>query len=677
MEKSKAGSPKVPKKLPEITKQHRQRFKELVPDYHALKDPVLEAKMKELHGQLHEYKYLNELKESDWLDILSSLYHTKDMMSNLDEHSKSLAHVYAEKFATNATAKQFLARMRKITNELEEDDAELVQKVRARTLAAHLGDEDTQLDVARMPSRDIDRVLQCVEQKSIEENFKGIKYPRSALEFLHTFIGLNYWGEKLTVTPTMAKTIQGDMPGEEKVEAMRDEVRKAVADKTGVDTTNLKFDDVLAMNVLHGQNVFRYGYFDKVKERLDTYGNLINFFKAERPHYYQTLIDDHGFKEEELEPGEKFTVNYMTKQVKIAKDFTWDKVMPIKDQKKVLRDALALLKQAVEQRKDEGDPGPWKGIGKAIKRGEGEIPDDLVTHDYKHPDKVVTQIFRWIGSAYLPKEDLKKIMLPLAEVRAFKDTADHRERIEKSTSTAEKASLIHEYWTDLIKRHHLDAISRMLKNETVITEINKHAKMIDAAKRSAAGSSFGGEISFRLSERNLKTVCKGYTSEDCSRSGSTLQEAGFGQTIDPGMFNFEMYEGGNWIGNIYSAAVEHNGKNGLLIDVVQPRSKHPLSTAEPRSAKKFAKALYEKLGEWAKKAFDADFIMVSKDPSNRADLRNSLKEAAGDMKQRTVTKLGGLDHLKDFDLRTERMQALPSLTSEGPTLTIQSHLIKL
>jgi hypothetical protein len=389
------------------------------------------------------------------------------------------------------------------------------------------------------------------------------------------------------------------------------------------------------------------------------HGSVHNYYKKERPEFYTKFLDESKLPEEFLEPGEKFNIDYSLEQLQLKEgQLDWNAVEPIKGKKEALQSALASIKGAAEAQKDRDMGAAWKGFGKAIFKIAGEMPEDVVKHDYKDVDKTASGLLEWLQGATLPPAAKRDAALKLIELKAFDNTGELRARIEHENGL-DKALLIHEYYVDSIKLHHLEGVSDRFKEMVILPELNRKVRLIDSAKDTVtAGDTRSGQFSFRLSERKIKTACKGFISEDCLSSGNMFAEGGVGQAIDPAVLNFEIYEDKRWVGNMYTAVVKDEaGRVGLLVDTLQTKISHPFANANPRAAREFATRLYAKMHEWGGKHFQF-FVVTAGSASNRAIISDALKKAAAEGKNMTLTKVGGDGAPGHFRLGASYVQSL-------------------
>ena len=80
--------------------------------------------------------------------------------------------------------------------------------------------------------------------------------------------------------------------------------------------------------------------------------------------------------------------------------------------------------------------------------------------------------------------------------------------------------------------------------------------------------------SLELSDRSPEYLIRGYFSGDCTNPAvpfahTSFQSATLNHLVMPGFFNFKVWRGREWIGNIYAVVIEHNGKPVLVVDAVQ------------------------------------------------------------------------------------------------------------
>lgn len=660
----------------EIDQEDKQAFVEYVPEAEGWNNGELEEKMSSLleEGRKEDFRHLQDLSFDNLGEKAAVVHHTKENLGSFGRVEGSvMLKTFSKQLADKADLDTYIDRVNDVSSTIRNDSSSLPDKAVANSLASKVDSPEKLVDVYRVSASDVSNVLDYFDERSLAENMP--ENAANSLQILNTFSTLHYWapeGEdvtKLEFTPDMKELFdREDLDAEGKLEELKGKVKENIGERIDRNLENMPFQNALAMNALDSTGAMDKRDTKKFVKTVSQYGSIDNYFRQERPDYFERFLRESDFDEDKVFQEEEFKVPYSTEELEMAEDFEWDEVEPIEEPKEGLKEALSTLKDVAEEQANKGDAAFWSGLGKKLKEVTGEMPDDMVEYDYADPAEAADEFLDLLETAPLKREvkeskRMKKAALHLVEVRGADETEEERQRIFDSDGYT-KASLAHEYWTDLIKRHHIDDLEDSMKKRIVIPALNKKAKAIDTAKKVSAGAGYTGEINFKLSDRDLRTACKGFASEDCTKSSSmNLIPSGFGQTADPAAFNFEMHEDGNWVGNVYLVSVNKNGETGFLVDKVQTRMGHPITGADPESIREFSRDVLGNVKRWGDK-MGADFLYLSKDPSNRSSLRGALQSVGGTKEKEELSKPGGFGHLEDFGIYKEYIEGLGSFRSD-------------
>jgi hypothetical protein len=479
-----------------------------------------------------------------------------------------------------------------------------------------------------------------------------------ALRLLHSFLD-DYWAPKFQMTAAMKRVLEdGSLSERETRERLAREARMSIGSELGVSGEKMNWDDLLALKTLHQRNLHSNDAVQKIVKLSEQHGGLHAYYAKKRPAFYEEFLTETKLPEGFLEPGKKFEAEYAAEKLKLKEGaLDWAEIEPIESKEKALKQSLSLLRKAAQDAKRKGDPALWNGLGRVVRKAAGELPGDIVEHEYKDAGKVAGELLAWLQGAPIPRDSpvRRRAALDLLQVRAFGATKELRGRIA-AASGFDKASLIHEYYVDAIKLHQLEGVGRSMKEAVLVPEINRRVRLIDVAREAVAGAARSGKLEFRLSERGLKTLCKGIIGEDCL-SGNMGEEifldGGVGQTVDPSVLNFEIYDDNRWVGNMYTVVVKDDkGRAGLIVDTLQVKTSHPLASADERDARKFGKRVFSELKDWGKGKFKF-FALTSRNASNRDVLNKGLSAAAGKGETLELQRLGGGKAMKHFGLKGE------------------------
>ncbi len=381
-----------------------------------------------------------------------------------------------------------------------------------------------------------------------------------------------------------------------------------------------------------------------VKKALSKMGRLglYSYWESARPAYYlQFLEETKGIDPAFFKPGEKIRVSYDGDTPVQRKTGSLSPIgNPVGEMKSLIR-TLRLKHPNIY----ENFIGPKRELlrGKPL---EDVIDEKSLTHVASQFKKKVTD---W---PFLEKEKTDMTL----RVHEILFSNELQSPLGQKTAEAETA-----YWKETLQlfgqKSGLKKDSDLSRN--VVALIKKRIDELTVE----AGTGREGVVQFILTRGTLSDFVRGEISEDCCSEHRNLH---FNDTVglptDPAFLSFKLVENGKWIGNIYSMVLkDEEGKFIFYLDNMPVQMSHQTTNAQSK-ADNLVNGFYPKLKELLE-ASGFDYFVMAPDPSSREKIRTSLNALGGTSQSKTTSKPGGNGHKSDFEVGSEYVQGLGTLST--------------
>jgi hypothetical protein len=465
------------------------------------------------------------------------------------------------------------------------------------------------------------------------------------------------WGELVLDEVLMAYLCSPTLSISKCVERARDYFNsqaKQKAFKLGMKIESLKYEDCIGLIALESKLKGKTKALDLILEKIARYGNCYNYFQAEQPIFYRVFKQETaGLVEKFDAPGVKFNLNYKVSAKMMLKSYV-DK-MPINSDVKIVREVIAELRVKHERL--------YKRLYKLIRsRGiaiEKALEEEVNEVNEENLAAIIEILLRELQQIEI--DGRAKYVLLLLEAYAFKETEGIREKIAAQLDPVLKLNLMAEYWW-----HNIRTLARESGligykfYERYIAPLLKEKSEVEKNLEVNLGRADTGSLSFALSERGISDLSKGDVSQDCLKD--RLFPAGIAHIVDPAFLLFKIFDGGEWMGNVYAVVCKDAiDRNVLLIDNLPIKTEHPILSSRKEDIDIFVKEFIEQIESYAHK-MKFDYIVIAQDCSPRVRIKSALEAMLNNKLEKIyLRKAAGNLHFSEFGIETEFIQALGKL----------------
>ena len=418
-----------------------------------------------------------------------------------------------------------------------------------------------------------------------------------------------------------------------------------------------------------------YSPIKKAMEKMGREG-VYSYSENQKPAYYKNFLKDaKGLRPGFNYPGEKFRVAYIDRVLSSSNE---DEV-----QARPVEDDIQALKQLIQYLRMEW-PNLYDNFIEPKKELiKGRPLEEFVTSQTigKISGQLLTKVQNWQFSG----QQRIVFTVKIAEISAFKETADLRIDIASAPDDFTRLRLTSQYWDKVLE---LASKNKLWKNTDLFKELSRAVKQKIAAVNNRIGEAGEGVLQFYLSGGTLADFFKGWVSNDCTKNADGayphfLDTQAF--VTDPACFLFKVIEKNKWVGNVYTFAFkDKSGAFYLYIDMFQLNLEHPIVKSnhdwQERRIKFCSQFLKQMTGYLGSAGFD--YLFVSTNPAQHKispDILSVIKRDYNKENPETLNlrKLGGTEFFAEAGVNDEYVQTIPGTYIRNDFQSVTGYKIKL
>ncbi len=464
----------------------------------------------------------------------------------------------------------------------------------------------------------------------------------------------DYWGELMLDEVLMTYLCSSAASIHKCVEKARDYLTSQArqkASRLGIKIESLKYEDCIGLIALESKSTEKTKALSLILEKIARYGNCYNYFQAEQPLFYRIFKQETaGLSEKFDAPGARFSLNYKV-SAKMELKSCVDK-MPVNSDVKAVKEVITEIKVKHERL--------YTRLYKQI-RDRGITIEKTIEEEVKEENlkAIIEILLHELQQSEI--EGRARYVLLLIEAYAFKETEEIRKKIASQADPVLKLNLMAEYWW-----HSIRTIARGLIGqkfyERYVAHLLKEKAEVEKNLEVHAGKGGTGMLSFELSERGISDLCKGDVSQDCLRDRLFL--ASIAHIVDPAFLLFKIFDGGEWVGNVYAVVCKDAvDRNVLLIDNLSIKIEHPILSGRKEDIDIFVKEFIEQVKRYAQiERFD--YVVIAQDCSPRVRIKSAFESTLFQLRKMHLRKAASNLHFSEFGIETEFIQALGKLEAK-------------
>ncbi len=426
------------------------------------------------------------------------------------------------------------------------------------------------------------------------------------------------------------------------------------AAELGIRLSRLNHEDCIGLEALRSKIAKKDTTLERILEKIARYGNCYNYFQEEKPPFYlEFKRETENLANAFDSPGVKFHVNYKVSAKMELKSFA--EKMPITSDIKAVKELIVELKSKHSR--------IYNRFSRQICESEIKVRRPVAAEIVPENLEVLIKILlKEIQSSEI--DERPGYVLVLIEAYAFRETEDIRRKIAAHADPVMKLNLLAEYWGHCIRTIVRDRqiVGQKFYDRHLAPLLNEKAD-IERYLSAKTGKLESGTLSFVLSERGVSDLSKGDVSQDCLKD--RLFIPGVAHIVDPAFLLFKIFEGEEWIGNVYAAVCKDlEDKNVLLIDNIPIKTEHPILSGRKEDIDNFAKEFLKQTGSYAR-GEKFDYAVIAHDCSPRIRIRSAFETSLNRTPEKILLrKAAGHLHFSEFEVQTEFLQALGKLEAK-------------